>query len=268
MKDFKIEDWSLGSDAEMFLLDRETNEVINGKKFVKGSKDNPYNFDKSSPFWCTSLDGISAEFNIAPCTTSKEWNAAFEKCITYINSTLPPNLCTIHTPAVRVNPKELRTKEARNSGCTPSWSAYSLRENHPPDVSVTTLRTCCTHVHMKYKDMRFHEAAEWIKAMDLFLGVPSLIIEPMNERRMLYGTLGEMRFNSTVEYRVLSSFFSQSEELRTWVFNNTVNAINWINEGNRVSEEMHQSFEQAMATNDVDLVRMIIEENNIPMPSI
>jgi hypothetical protein len=77
-----------------------------------------------------------------------------------------------------------------------------------------------------------------------------------------------MRFNSTVEYRVLSSYFSQSEELRTWVFNNTVNAINWINEGNRVSEEMHQSFEQAMATNDVDLVRMIIEENNIPMPSI
>lgn len=268
MEKFKIENFQIGSDAELFLMNKETNEVVNAKKYIKGTKQAPYNFDKSSPFWCTSLDGISAEFNIPPCTTAQEFSDSLEKCIQYINSKLPSSLCTIHTPAVYVDAKQLRTREARSMGCESSFSAYTLRHNPRPNGFVTNLRTCCTHVHMKYDNMRFEDGAEWIKACDLFLGIPSLVIEPDNDRRKLYGTLGEFRFGNTVEYRTLSSFFSQSDTLRKWVFNNAVNAINWINEGNRVTDEMAHSFRTAMETNDKDLVKVIIEENLIPMPSI
>lgn len=263
--DFKIENFSLGSDCELFIFDNEKQEVVNAKKYVKGSKHKPYNFDKSSPFWCTSLDNASAEFNIPPCTSAKEFSAALEKCIQYISSTLPENMCVIHTPAVYFNPNQLRTRESRMFGCESDFSAYTLRRNPRPEGTSTNLRTCCTHVHMKYDNMRFEQAAEWIKAMDLFLGIPGLLIEPENERRRLYGTLGSFRFGNTVEYRAMSSYFSQSDELRQWIFNNSVNAINWINEGNRVSEEMAHSFQQALT--DKDLAQIIVEENNIPMLS-
>lgn len=268
MESFKINNYTLGCDAEMFLFDKERDEVVNAKKYIKGSKSRPFNFDTSSPFWCTSLDNISAEINIPPCTTADDFSKSLEKCIKYIESTLPSNLCVVHTPAVYVNPSELRTREARTFGCHATLNAYTLSENPRPDGESTTLRTCCTHVHMKYDDMKFKDSAEWIKAMDLYLGIPSLLIEPDNDRRALYGTLGEMRYGTTVEYRVLSSFFSQNDDLRKWVFNNTVNAINWINEGNRVTDDMAESFHVAMRNNDKDLVRMIVEENNIPMPSL
>lgn len=268
VKDFKIENLTVGSDAELFLFDKEKKQVINAKKYVKGSKMNPYNFDKSSPFWCTSLDGISTEFNIPPCTTAKEFSDSLEKCIKYINSTLPENLCTIHDPAVYVDKLQLRTREAVAMGCESSYNAYTLKRNPRPNGTSTTLRTCCTHVHMKYDNMEFEEAAELMKAMDLFLGIPSLVIEPDNDRRKLYGTLGEFRFGATAEYRTLSSYFSQNDTLRQWVFNNTINAVNWINAGHRVSGELEGAFHQAMGTNDKDLVKVIIEENNIPMPTL
>ncbi len=267
-KNFKIEGYTIGSDAELFLFDKEKNEVINAKKYIKGTKQEPFNFDKSSPFWCTSLDNISTEFNIPPCTTAKEFSEGLEKCIKYINSNLPENICTIHTPAVYVNPKHLRTKEARTLGCESSYSAYTMRRNPPPDGFVTNLRTCCTHIHMKYERMRFENACEWVKAMDLFLGIPSLLIEPYNERRRLYGTLGEMRFGETVEYRTMSSYFSETARLREWVFNNTVNAINWINEGKRITDRLAEDFHHAMNENDTDLARVIVEEYKVPMPSI
>lgn len=264
---FKINNWTLGSDCEVFIFDKGKNEVINAKKYVKGTKDEPYNFDKSNPFWATSLDNISAEFNIPPCITAKDFSENIDKCIKYINSTLPENLCTVHTPAVYVSGRHLRTREAKILGCEASFNAYTLGMNPRPDGETTNLRTCCTHVHMRYDNMRFQEAAEWVKAMDLFLGIPSLIIEPDNDRRRLYGTIGEMRFGATVEYRTLSSFFSETDELRKWVFNNTVNAIGWINEGHRVSEDLAIELHRAMHENDKDLVRVLIEENNIPMPT-
>ncbi len=263
-----IKNYTLGSDFELFLYDEEKEGVINAKPYVKGTKEKPYNFDKSNPFWCTSLDNISAEMCIPPCTLVDDWNNSIKRCIDYVNGTLPNGIRTIHDCAVYVDPKQLRTKQARILGCEASMNAYTLMENPRPSGEKTNLRTCCTHVHMKYDDMDIFTSSEWIKAMDLFLGMPSLIIEPENDRRKLYGTLGEMRFSEqkTTEYRVLSSYFSQSDTLRKWVFENTVKAIDWINEGNRVSEDLGKGFHQAMAKGDKGFVMELVQQYNINLP--
>ena len=263
-----INNETYGSDFELFLFDTSANEVVNAKPYVKGSKRKPFNFDKSNPFWCTSLDNISFEGNIAPCTTADEFDKNIDKVISYLKSTLPEGIVPIHECAVRVNPDYLKNKEARTLGCEPTYNAYTLNMNMPPSGESTNLRTCCTHIHMKYENMTFELSAEWVKAMDLFLGMPSLVIEPKNERRELYGKLGEMRFSekTTTEYRVLSSFFSATESLRKWVFNNTLLATNWINAGNRVSDDMASNFKEAMQNNDDFYVKHLIETFNIPMP--
>ena len=263
-----INNWTIGSDFELFLFNKQQNEVINAKPYVKGTKHKPFNFDKSSPFWCTSLDNISFEGNIAPCTTANDFSNGIEKVISYLKSNLPADIVPIHDCAVRVSPKYLNTKEARTLGCEPTLNAYTLDENPRPSGETTNLRTCCTHVHLKFDGMDFATSVEWVKAMDLWLGMPSLLIEPSNERRLLYGTLGEMRYcqTKTVEYRVLSSYFSGTRELREWVFNNTVKAIEWVNQGHRVTDEMSKSFQKAMIDGDLNVASQLISEFNISMP--
>lgn len=260
---------SIGSDFELFVLDENEQKVINAKPYVKGTKKKPFNFDESDPFWCTSLDGVSMEGNIPPVYTAEDFDKSIQKVIDFMNSTLPQGLKTIHECAVYLDPSELRTREARTFGCMPSFTAYNLSEpSIIPDAKTTTLRTCCTHVHVKYDNMKIETSLELIKAMDLFLGLPSLLIEPMNPRRMLYGRLGEFRFDEakTTEYRVLSSFFSQTKELRQWVFNNTQKAIQWINEGNRVTDSQGFEFKQVMDTNDKGYVEALVNQYNIAMP--
>jgi hypothetical protein len=262
----KINNYLLGADFELFLFDKDKNEVINAKKYVKGTKEKPFNFDKSNQFWCTSLDNISMEGNIPPCTTGEEFSKSIERVINFMNSKLPPNMVTVHDPAVYVNPAYLNTKEARTLGCMETMNAYTLHPNDPPNGESTNLRTCCTHIHLSYDNINYMTSVEWIKACDLFLGIPSLIIEPSNPRRELYGKAGEFRFNyKTVEYRVLSSYFSQSEELRKWVFNNAVKAIDFINEGHNVND-ISAELQQAITTNDTNIAKKLIEQFNIPLP--
>ena len=262
-----IQNYKIGSDFELFLFDKNKDEVINAKKYVKGTKKEPFNFDKSNQFWCTSLDNISMEGNIPPCSTGEEFSNSIQKVIDYMNSTLPENLCTIHTPAVYVNPKQLNTKESRTLGCEPTLNAYTEMENPMPDGHSTNLRTCCTHVHLSYDNMNKRTSFDFIKACDLFLGVPSLLIEPSNQRRVLYGKLGECRLsNKTIEYRVLSSYFSKDENLRQWVFNNTVKAIEFLNEGNRVSENVVDLIHEAFYHDNTRVAKQLIREFNIPMP--
>lgn len=264
-----IKNFTIGSDFELFVKDTLSNEIINAKKYIKGSKEKPYNFDKRSPFWATSLDNISMEGNIPPCSTAEEFNSNICHVIDYMNSLLPHHLCTVHEPAAFISKKYLKTKEARTFGCEPSLNAYSKMINDFLfDASELNLRTCCTHVHIKYEGMNFDLSAELVKSMDLHLGIPSIIIEPENPRRMLYGKLGEMRFteDKTTEYRVLSSFFSSTEKLRKWVFNNTVKSIEWINKGNRVSEDLAADFEKAMKENNKELAETIIKNYQIELP--
>lgn len=264
----RIENYTIGADFELFLKNKETDEIINAKNYVKGSKKRPFNFDKTSPFWCTSLDNISLEGNIKPCTNANEFDQYIKYVIDYMNSKLPKNLCTVHDPAVFVNPEQLYTRESKMFGCEATYNAYTLEKNPMLSAEETNLRTCCTHVHIKYDDMDIITSSELVKAMDLFLGVPSVMIEPPNMRRTLYGKLGEMRFNpkKTTEYRVLSSFFSETEQLRKWVFENTVKAIDWINEGNLITADLFGRFNNIMSNTDIDDAEQLVKEYNIPIP--
>jgi len=263
----QIKNWTIGSDFELFLFDKNINRVVNAKNYVKGSKKKPYNFDNSDKFWCTSLDNISFEGNIPPCTSGEIFDRSIKKVIDYMSSGLPKHLELVHDSAVYVNNDEFWSPESIEFGCESTLNAYNLSENERPESS-TNLRTCCTHVHIKYDDMNLKLSAELVKAMDLFLGLPSLILEPTNDRRLLYGKFGEMRFgkNKTTEYRVLSSFFSKTPELRKWVFSNTEKAINWVNAGNRVSGELLSELEVAVATSDKSYINSLLQKYKIELP--
>ena len=232
-----IKNVTIGSDFEVFLYDKTIKDVINAKPFVKGKKEKPFNFDKSNPFWCTSLDNVLAEGNIPPTTSPIEFDNNIVKVLKFIESKLPENISILNEPAWYMNPEFLKNKEAKKFGCEASFNCYSREVNPSPDNN-TTLRSSAFHLHFKYDDMDFNTSCELIKVLDLFLGVPSILMEPPNDRRMLYGKAGEFRFHEekTMEYRVLSGFFSKNSALRTWAFKNAMKAIEFYNSGKRIDQ--------------------------------
>lgn len=264
-----IENVTIGSDFELFLLNTETKDVINAKPFIKGSKENPFNFDESNPFWCTSLDNVLAEMNIPPAVTEDEFDGFVEKAISYLHSILPPNITTLAEPAMYIKPEFLNTRESQEFGCTPSLNAYTMEENPQPKGSETTLRTGAFHIHIKYNNMSFVKSADLIKIMDLYLGIPALLIEPVNERRKLYGTPGEFRYHpeKTTEYRVLSNYFSKNSMLRKWAFSNTMAAIESYNKRGPLRAGDAEQIRDVINRADLSKAEQIIEKFNVPMPS-
>lgn len=264
----KIENVTVGSDFELFLFDNNIKEVINAKPYIKGSKNFPYNFDKTNEFWCTSLDNILAEMNIPPVTNEKDFDAYVEKAINYVESNLPENIVTLAQPAMYIKEEFLNTEESRQFGCTPSYNAYTLSENPQPNGEQTNLRTGAFHIHMKYDNMDFEVSAELIKILDLFLGIPSLVIEPANDRRKLYGTPGEFRFSKdkTTEYRVLSNYFSKNSKLRMWVFKNTMKGIEFFNNLGPLNSGVSRQVRNIITTSNIQEAEKYIDQYGILLP--
>ena len=51
----------IGGDHELFLRKKGTQESVTAENIIKGTKEEPFNFDKKDRFACTSLDCVLAE---------------------------------------------------------------------------------------------------------------------------------------------------------------------------------------------------------------
>lgn len=227
-----VSNYTIGSDIELFLVDKNTGDYINAEGIIKGTKDIPYRFDESDPYYATSLDNTSAEFNIPPVTSAHDFYLNVQKCINYINSTIPDHLATTSEPCVEFKTEQLMSDTAWIVGCDKSlncWNGSIIK----PTLKGDNFRANGLHIHVGYDSPKATTNIKLAKAMDLFLGVPAVLIEPKNRRKRVgYGKAGNYRPQKHgVEYRTLSSYFSSNQGLLEWCYNNTIQAINFVNEG-------------------------------------
>lgn len=271
-----ITNLTLGSDVEFFLQNKNTGEIISAESYVKGTKNKPFNFDESSPFWATSLDNVAYEGNIPPVEKKDDWYGNLTRLRAYIDSTLPIDLCTVTLPSHNFDDKWLQTETAKTFGCDPSYCVWTRTMNNPPEVR-TNVRSIGKHIHASWQGMTFEEVEEWVKAMDLFLGIPSVILEPeelSRQRRTLYGKAGEFRWSEDeqqqikrAEYRSLSSWFAQDKKYCDYTYDQTQRAIQWVEEGNFIDLESPLASEIVTAINTCDkkLAETIIKTYDIPI---
>lgn len=67
-----------------------------------------------------------------------------------------------------------------------------------------------------------------VKLLDIFLGIPSVIIDPDKKRRELYGKAGAFRLTKYgVEYRTLSSYMMSEDYILNLVWDLLIFAINF-----------------------------------------
>lgn len=264
------EELTIGSDPEFSLRNKHTGELVSAIGLIKGTKAKPYPMDLKG--FAMQVDNVNCEYNIPAVKTVEEFDSALQYGIDYIQRYALPEDVVPCFDASKFFPDTLLDNDiAREFGCTPSINAWR-EEINPSPSPAGNLRSCGFHIHLGYKTnvedimLKF----DVVRAMDLFLTVPSMVIDPDTERRKLYGKAGEMRMtNYGFEFRCLSSYFNSSSELRKWCFNQTMLAIDYVNSNPSIesNSELGQKIQNAINNNDTNLVYELIDEFKITLPN-
>jgi len=154
--------------------------------------------------------------------------------------------------------------------CDPDFNAWTEEVNVISRKDVN-LRTAGGHVHIGYENPDAQTNIELIKLMDLFLGVPSILLDTDTERRKMYGKAGCFRFTEFgVEYRVLSNFWTTSLENIKWLFDGIKQAVEAYNNGMRIdsNSDLAKSINSCINNQNEDFAIEICEEFNIKLNNI
>ena len=227
VKNTTIKNITLGCDPEVFLRNKQGEFIASCGKFG-GTKQNPLKLTDVGHYM--QEDNVALEFNIPPTIDAKSFNREINialELITERANKLNLNLA-INSSGI-FKEEELQHPAAKAFGCSSDFNAWKKQINKKPSAN-TFLRTCGGHIHIGYDNPKLNSNLEIIKAMDLFLGVPSLFLDDDVERRTMYGKAGCFRNkNFGVEYRVLSNFWLKSNNLINWAYNSTIQSIDFIN---------------------------------------
>lgn len=267
----KLEEITIGSDPEFSLQNKYTLAPISAVGIIPGTKAKPLPMDLEG--FALQLDNVNCEYNIPPTKTKEEFDSYLQYGIDYIKKIfLSDEIIPCFNAATDFPESMLNNDIARTFGCTPSVNAWTESMNIPPD-SNGTLRSIGFHIHYGYKTNleNINLKLEIMKAFDLLLTVPSIIIDPDTERRKLYGKAGEMRFtNYGLEARTLSGYFNSTSELRQWVFTQSLNVIDYINNNPEIEpdSELGLQIQECINNMDENLAYYLIEKFNINLPKI
>jgi len=244
--------FTLGADPELFLLK-------NGKPFsaiglIGGTKEEPKPMQKRGFF--VQEDNVSVEFNVPPAYNHQE----FIDNIQYVMTSLKKKLkkFELSEDSALVFPEEqLIHPQAQEFGCEPDYNAWTKEMNPRPKATDASLRSAGGHVHIGTKE----DPIEVIRAMDLFVGCPSIKLDKGLLRRQLYGKAGAFRPKRYgCEYRTLSNFWIFSKEKIQWVYDQTARAIDFVESGETIDPK-HADIIQECINNSSEKAYEFLREN-------
>lgn len=264
----KIKNITVGCDPEMFLYSEISKKFISAIGKIGGSKEVPLPITKDGHF--IQEDNVAVEFNIPPSATAEELVKHIQFVKEYIEETIckPKNLVLKCVPSALFTEDQLNNDKALTFGCDPDFNAWTGNTNEINRLGVDPmLRVCGGHIHVGYDNPDRNTSVELIKAMDLYLAVPAVLLDEDNLRRQLYGKAGAFRFKKFgVEHRTLSNFWINSPELISWVFNNLYQAVDFVNFGGFISNS--NEIIDCINNNNKDAAMEIIEDYHIELPEI
>jgi len=135
----------------------------------------------------------------------------------------------------------------------PDLNVYLKQQNESPS-SNTTLRTCGGHIHIGYDNPSIETSEKIVYAMDMMLGLDSIILDSDVKRRSMYGKAGSFRFKPYgLEYRTLSNFWIKNDKSIEWTYDRTIKAIELVNKG--LIDDLIEKYSSE--------VQFIIDNNNV-----
>lgn len=240
--------FSIGCDPEFFLTKDGSYKAAVG--LIGGDKWHPKPIDEVGH--AILEDNVAVEFNIQPATSYDAFRSSIHKVLDHLRGILP-GYDFSKSSAVSFPDAELDSPQAQEFGCEPDFDAWLKKVNPKPNAKDKNLRSCGGHIHVG-SDIAKAEPIELIRAMDVFLGVPSVPLDVDGEaRRSLYGAPGCFRIKPYgVEYRTLSNFWIWDDKLIEWAFNGTQRALEFISSGQRVPEEHKDLIQRCILQSNMD----------------
>ena len=261
--------FKLGCDPEMFLAD-----LNGGLKascgLIGGSKEHPQPLTALGEGFAVQEDNVAIEFNIPPAPTMREFVESITKTIKVLNDGVNASYgFTLDRRSAAYFPKEELTSEAALVfGCDPDFNAWSGEVNPKPKAADETLRSCGGHIHVGY-DISVVEPKTLIKYMDLFLGVPSILMDEGTLRKELYGKAGAYRPKSYgAEYRTLSNFWIHHPKLIEWAWKQTAVALEKARSNTLKIDAYRNDIESAINKNDKNAAWTMVKELGLEVVSV
>jgi hypothetical protein len=254
--------FTIGADPELFLMNPEQ-KLISVVGLIGGTKTEPMPIGNGCAI---QEDNVAAEFCIPPCESADAFVAAIQYSLGDIDTRaqkLGLTLATL-TASASFDRDQLRTSAAREFGCDPDYNAYTMRTNPRPKAQDKTLRSAGGHVHVGTS----HDPSNIIKTMDLFLGVPSVLIDKDERRRQLYGKAGSFRPKPYgVEYRTLSNFWIWDKKTINWVYHQVSTCIDKCESFiSSTTEEDRTQIQDCINNNDKDTAKQLVTTWGIALP--
>lgn len=262
----KLENVTVGADPEVFVADLSGN-ITSAIGKVGGSKERPVPVSHGG----LQEDNVLAEFNINPASTCFDFVENMNAVMTSLKNVLQNNgLQPVIIPSYVFDKGMLESygPNAMEFGCSSEWNAWTSREMPRPNGSKVNLRTAGGHVHIGYDNPCLGSAESLVKMLDYTLGIPSILLDTDAKRRKLYGKAGTMRPKEYgVEYRALSNFWLNSDELMTWVYDTTL----WTTSNLHQLKDYIEIFnpkvvQKAINKSDQSIAREIVNELQLEMP--
>lgn len=218
--------YSLGADPE-FFIGNKNGDLVSSIGIVGGSKHAPKPLDDHGQFRVQE-DNVAVEYNIPPAYTRERWVEYIHFGQELIAKMLGAHNVKIFNVASAIFPdKELSNPKAKEFGCDPDFNAWTLDINPKPAATNANLRSAGGHVHIGIQDLDTDRMTQIIRNADKWLGVWSVIKDPDNTRRQLYGKAGAFRPQPHgIEYRTMSNFWIFDKELTGEVWDRTQHAAN------------------------------------------
>lgn len=248
----------IGADPEVFV--KRNGVFVSGHTFPLGTKEQPTVIASGA----IQNDGLALEFNVIPSRTRVEFVGNCVRVYKDLEDIVKVQDATATlspTPTVYFGKDVLAAlpKNVAALGCNPDYNAYTREPNPTPNAEYP-FRTGSGHVHVGFTeganvDTRDHmlDCCDIAAQLDYFLGLPSLLWDNDNQRRSLYGKAGAFRPKTYgMEYRVLSNMWLTSEALMGFVYDRTVQAMEFLDNGDNFAEEYGMLAREIIDNNDVD----------------
>jgi hypothetical protein len=260
--------FKLGCDPEMFLADVQ-GQLKSSCGKIGGSKIQPQPLPMLGDGYAVQEDNVAIEFNIPAAETARDFVDSISRTIKVLGDGVNASLgFHLDRRSAALFPKEeLESEAARVFGCDPDYNAWTGKVNPKPKADDETLRSCGGHVHVGFDKGKIG-GRRLMKMMDLFLGVPSVIMDEGDLRKQLYGKAGAYREKDYgFEYRVLSNFWIWNPKLVKWVWDQSARAIDWTVSPMDIDSEK-EAIVSAINNNDKNAAMALVKKYNLEVMSV
>ena len=227
----------IGADPEFFV--KKDGKHVSAYGLIAGNKKDPLPVKDGA----IQVDGMALEFNINPAKNKKEFRSNIRSVLAQFREIIPAEYEFDFVPVAHFGKDYIEGQplEARRLGCEPDFNAWAGGVANPAPDASAGFRTASGHIHIgwtKDEDVTNPDHLEacnmLVKQLDAYLGLYSIVLDPDNTRRQLYGKAGAYRPKSYgVEYRVMSNFWLKEDWMIEDVFTLASAAFSHLLQGER-----------------------------------